>query len=67
MIYAGFEADCCDEARKLIEEFGREIVWNMGMLICGYPITWHIEEMDSRRLPDFLKRNFGVIKKWLEL
>jgi hypothetical protein len=53
-MYAGFADDCSAEVRELINEYGESNVWVFGMLIDGYPVTFHYEKTDSQKLSTFL-------------
>jgi hypothetical protein len=64
-MYAGFENDCSAEVRELINEYGESSVWVFGMLIDGYPVTFHYEKTDSQKLSDYLLTR--KIRKWREL
>ena len=63
-MYAGFANDCCSEVRELITEYGETNVWFFGMLIDGYPPTFHYEKTDSQTLSTFLLNR--KIRKWRE-
>ena len=63
-MYAGFANDCSAEVRELITEYGELNVWVFGMLIDGYPPTFHYEKTDSQKLSTFLLNR--KIRKWRE-
>ena len=63
-MYAGFADDCSAEVRELINEYGELNVWVFGMLVDGYPPTFHYEKTDSQKLLTFLLNR--KIRKWRE-